>query len=631
MTVIILADGAASPLNGAVLRPRAIASPSPPEYTPAGYTRLWASTTKSEGNVEGVVTTDTGFYSVKWWDDTVNQYDSGSSFSRAAEGGHRAFEIYPVSYTAQDFGPDGRDLFRYFYPTTNSEGGVRGGYANFGNYNGLRYPDAAPFSSNGTQSLTINIWAKTTVTGSYPYLISTTPEAWPYYGWSLRQYDDDTIKAQLGGSGGQLGAEDIADVLSSTSTINDGEWHMVTLVIDADENVVSLWIDGVQEDSDSIAGIPIDYQSGAELTVGYRQGQGDWFWQDQLDEVAIWGRALSQSEIEAVYNDGEGVTWIASTSNVLGYWPLDEFLLEQGGQFDGFDVSGNELTQLRAESVSLGYEYSWPYGNEDGDLSNNLLTSAALDQFYTDLYYGHGDLFVQGNPGIDADDPTIATAKGYTVFGSTPPSTTLLLHFDGDDEDTFTTDSSPEEYTITFNDGAEISTAQSKWGGSSVDLTGGGYLSVTDSGTLLPASEDFTIEAWVYLTSGPTNTVQAILGANGSIVWASSFYDGGILFAEHGGVGGMGFQGGDGVPLNEWAHVALSRQGNTFRMFLNGVLQATNTSSASFSPWGDYEIGSWYGDARDFLGYIDDLRVVSGTALYTENFSPPTGPLTVYP
>jgi hypothetical protein len=52
---------------------------------------------------------------------------------------------------------------------------------------------------------------------------------------------------------------------------------------------------------------------------------------------------------------------------------------------------------------------------------SNQLNAAALNQFYTDLGAttpGTGFLDVSGNSGITTDDPTIATNKGYVVFGS---------------------------------------------------------------------------------------------------------------------------------------------------------------------------------------------------------------------
>ena len=78
------------------------------------------------------------------------------------------------------------------------------------------------------------------------------------------------------------------------------------------------------------------------------------------------------------------------------------------------DCHGNSLTALRAVDVVLSYGYS-------SDITGNLLDAAALNQFYTDLGVDLGAtglIDVSGNPGTSGDDPTIATAKGYTIVGS---------------------------------------------------------------------------------------------------------------------------------------------------------------------------------------------------------------------
>lgn len=75
----------------------------------------------------------------------------------------------------------------------------------------------------------------------------------------------------------------------------------------------------------------------------------------------------------------------------------------------------NQLTSVRAIGRSIGGSGSYYVG---ADLSNNSLNAAALDQFYTDLAANAGHIKVDGNPGVSSDDPSIATAKGYTVYGT---------------------------------------------------------------------------------------------------------------------------------------------------------------------------------------------------------------------
>jgi len=76
------------------------------------------------------------------------------------------------------------------------------------------------------------------------------------------------------------------------------------------------------------------------------------------------------------------------------------------------DCKDNSLETLRAEGVELQYGY---YG-DGSKMSNNNLSAAALDQFFTDLEPTEtGILFVDGNPGSATCNPSIATSKGYVV------------------------------------------------------------------------------------------------------------------------------------------------------------------------------------------------------------------------
>jgi hypothetical protein len=114
--VSVFFNGAAAglPVQGVFLGPIQVfptgTAETVPVFTTEGYTRLWAVTTKSSGNVSGSVTTDTGYFAVRWWDETTTVYGNGpvnassngtltgvggGTFSRAAEGGARAFWIYP--------------------------------------------------------------------------------------------------------------------------------------------------------------------------------------------------------------------------------------------------------------------------------------------------------------------------------------------------------------------------------------------------------------------------------------------------------------------------------------------------------------------------------------------------------
>ena len=84
------------------------------------------------------------------------------------------------------------------------------------------------------------------------------------------------------------------------------------------------------------------------------------------------------------------------------------------------------------------------------------------------------------------------------------------------------------------------------------------------------------------------------------------------------------------VPLNKWTHVAYSKSGTAVRIFVNGLLVYTVTSSVDAgSSARQFYIGMRYDGSQNSLnGYLSDYRVVKGTAVYTSDFTPPITSLT---
>lgn len=208
-------------------------------------------------------------------------------------------------------------------------------------------------------------------------------------------------------------------------------------------------------------------------------------------------------------------------------------------------------------------------------------------------------------------------------------SVSLLMHMNGADLSQTFTDSSSYARTLTANANAVISTAQSKFGGSSGYFDGSAEVTTPDANELDFGTGDFTVEAWAYLIS---NGSSAFFGTGGGY--------GGWFFGHSGGEsppGGIGFgragiswdvidQSSGALPLNQWMHVAVSRSGTDLRAFVDGALVASATSTASFDTvGGPLYIGS-HGGFLYFNGYMAEFRVTNGVARYTSAFTPPTEP-----
>ena len=200
----------------------------------------------------------------------------------------------------------------------------------------------------------------------------------------------------------------------------------------------------------------------------------------------------------------------------------------------------------------------------------------------------------------------------------------LLIQGDGTNGSTNIVDSSYNTKTITVNGDAQISTAQSKFGGSSLYFDGArDYLTVSSSSDFGFGTGDFTIEFWAHLTLLSGTRMLVDFRSSGSSQLAPTIYTAGAQLKFFNS-GSNRIDGGT-LSTSVWYHVAVSRQGTNTRMFLDGVQTGSTYSDSSDYPSRPVAVGGYvYSTGFDSQGYIDDLRITKGVARYTSNFTPPT-------
>ena len=221
--------------------------------------------------------------------------------------------------------------------------------------------------------------------------------------------------------------------------------------------------------------------------------------------------------------------------------------------------------------------------------------------------------------------------------GGNPASTKLLLHMNGANTSTTFTDSSASAHTVTAVNQAQISTAQSKFGGSS------GLFDGTTDGLTIPDSADwdwstsaYTIDMWIRANatqSGGTygGLVNSAGTSWGTGEWTLSLVKAtGVLewWVNDGSLGASAIiTSTTDLTDDAWHHVAVTRDGsNNNKIFVDGVQEgSTFTTSYSISaPATGLIIGdNNYSANRDYTGYINELRLVQGDATWTENFAVP--------
>ena len=80
------------------------------------------------------------------------------------------------------------------------------------------------------------------------------------------------------------------------------------------------------------------------------------------------------------------------------------------------------------------------------------------------------------------------------------------------------------------------------------------------------------------------------------------------------------------VPTATWSHIAISRASGVTKLFINGAQSGvTYTDTNNYGTTKPLSIGSSYTSASHFVGYMSNIRVVKGTAVYTTSpFAVPT-------
>ena len=241
---------------------------------------------------------------------------------------------------------------------------------------------------------------------------------------------------------------------------------------------------------------------------------------------------------------------------------------------------------------------------------------------------------------------TLDEAQYYQKQGNWPSgsgadpyfqNTTLLLHGDGTNgaqNNTFL-DSSTNNFTITRN-GNTTQGAFNPYVGPGnwsnyFDGTGD-YLTAPANAAYAFGTGDFTVEAWVYPVIRNATYGSQIAGPHAYTVsadWLFIINTAGNLYFQISSSSTGAQTSTSTVPLNSWSHVVVVRLSGTVTFYINGVAAGSGSYTTSVANTQALGIGAANnGNAATALtGYISNLRIVKGTAVYTSAFTPSTTPL----
>jgi hypothetical protein len=316
----------------------------------------------------------------------------------------------------------------------------------------------------------------------------------------------------------------------------------------------------------------------------------------------------------------------------------------------------NGATVITGSALSANTWYHFAYARS-GSSTKMFINGSQVGSTYTDTtnYINGADRPVIGTNGFNVAQysfngyiSNFRVVKGTAIYTSafTPP-TAPLTAISGTSLLTCQSnrfiDNSTNAFAITVNgntsvqafspfDPATAYSAETVGGSAYFDGTGD-YLTTASSSNLALASGDFTIEMWVY----PANTSSAYRALVASDAYSGTtngwtVYQNGasieMYYAQTGGGSTPNiFTATSALVANAWQHLAVSRSSGTLRCFVNGVQVASVSNSIAFAGniiyIGDNNAGDYF-----YNGYLSNVRIVKGTAVYTSAFTPPTAPVT---
>ena len=262
------------------------------------------------------------------------------------------------------------------------------------------------------------------------------------------------------------------------------------------------------------------------------------------------------------------------------------------------------ITRTAAEVVTLGAEFS---------IVSGTISNATDYRTFVRATYSA------------ADSLWFADVANVEVIPPAFTGVALLLHMDGADTSTVFTDSSSQSLSVTPYGSAQISTAQSVFGGASALLNGSSdYLETTFPD--VDWSVDFTVECWLRQTTGGGDQAVFSAGNLQSGVGGLNCYvtDSGSIDINNGFAGNI--SGGSVVP-GVWTHLAIVQISGTSYAYQDGVAIGSGATNYPVQT-GVVRVGANPNYGQYFSGHVEELRVVKGVGIYTGAFSVPAAPLT---
>ena len=288
-----------------------------------------------------------------------------------------------TSTTATDFSGNGNTgtLMNMANPPTATSGwgnGKVGKGLNFDGTNDCININNSSSLQSITNAYTLSQWMKSSAT-----LVGAERLQGVYAGGSPRDIDFDFWTTSVMRLFDRDASQSSAFGNISSASVLNGQWHLVTGTRNGTEYKV--YVDGVLMTSETGPSA-----TGAVNTRGWRIGcagstaaSNSSFFNGQLDEVRLYSRALSATEIATLYKSGVGKLRAPNNLNLAAYWSMNEGVSTQAGDFSGNGNTGTLANGPTWTAGKLGQAVNLDGSNDYIDLGSNTSLNVASSQAFS--------------------------------------------------------------------------------------------------------------------------------------------------------------------------------------------------------------------------------------------------------
>ena len=322
--------------------------------------------------------------------------------------------------------------------------------------------------------------------------------------------------------------------------------------------------------------------------------------------------------------DTTEVTYNASTQNISSFTSTGFTLKNDDGDNFFNDGSDNYVSWSFRQAPGFFDIQTWTGTGVARQISHNLGCKPGM--VLVRETSGSGDYWVVYHRGIGAEKKlrlnTAAQQTDTTAWNDTEPtSSDISLSANN------VVNANGETYICYLFAGSESTAATAR----SVVFDGtGDYLSTNTSSDYTLGTNDFTLEFWFYQDA---NDLEFFIDGDqgtGTDEWALYITSsGGCIYRTN---QATRITSSSTLAIGQWHHIAIVRETNngvrTTGMYLNGTKESQiYVDDTDYNITG-FSVGRRNSDQYYFTGKISNVRLINGTALYTTDFVPPTGPLT---